>query len=133
MSVKGFSVLVLVLDWTPTAMMRGRMTGFPKKTGGPDLRRGRIRWIQFAQFLLPVAHHPRAGCIRLVQCTTSCPLLITSSSFVSSNHILTLSTHLLAFSLNFSRSSKVQGCANNVGILTYAWLYQEPVHTCLAV
>ena len=34
---------------------------------GPGLRRGRIRWIQFAQSLLTVAHQPRAGCIRLVR------------------------------------------------------------------
>ena len=33
---------------------------------GPGLRRGRIRWIQFAQSLLTVAYQPRAGCIRLV-------------------------------------------------------------------
>ena len=70
-------MLVLVLDWTlpqgagaPPAMLRGRMTGFPKKNGGPGLRRGRIRWIQFAQSLLSVAHQPRAGCIRLVLYST---------------------------------------------------------------
>ena len=40
---------------------------FPPKNGGLGLRRGRIRWIQFAQSLLTVAHQPRAGCIRLVQ------------------------------------------------------------------
>ena len=42
MCVIGFLVLVLVLDWTqcipqgagaPPAMLRGRMTGFPKKLG----------------------------------------------------------------------------------------------------
>ena len=50
MCVKGFLVLVLVLDWiqclpqeavAPPAMLRGRMTGFPEKTEGPGLRRGR--------------------------------------------------------------------------------------------
>ena len=42
-------------DWFP-----------PPKNGGLGLRRGRIRWIQFAQSLLTVAHQLRAGCIRLV-------------------------------------------------------------------
>ena len=41
----------------------------PQKTGCPGLRRGSIRWIQFAQSILTVAHHPRAGCIRLVPAT----------------------------------------------------------------
>ena len=72
MYVKGFLVLVLVLDWTqclpqgagaPPALMQCRMTGFPKKL---CLRRGRIRWIQFAQSRLTVEHQPRACCIRLV-------------------------------------------------------------------
>ena len=47
MCVKGFLVLVLVLDWTqclpqgtgaPPAMLRGRMTGFPKnwEPGTPE-------------------------------------------------------------------------------------------------
>ena len=71
MRVKGYLVLVLVLDWTkclsqvvgaPPAMLPGRTGGFPKKLGGraPE-RQG--RWIQFAQ---SVAHQPRAGCISLV-------------------------------------------------------------------
>ena len=64
-------VLVLVLDCTqclpqgagaPPAMLRGRMTGFQKKLGaGPP-----ERWIQFEQSPTTAAHHPRAGCIRLV-------------------------------------------------------------------
>ena len=39
---------------------------FSPQNRGLGLRRGRIRWIQFAQSLLTVAHQPRAGCIRLV-------------------------------------------------------------------
>ena len=67
-------MLVLVLDSTQClpqgagalpAMLRCRMTGFPKQLGaGPQ--GGSIRWIQFAQSLLTVAHQPRASCIRLV-------------------------------------------------------------------
>ena len=67
-------VLVLVLDWTQClpqgagatpAMLRGRMTGFPKKLGA---RRGRIRCIPFAKSLLTVAHqHAQAVS---VWCTT---------------------------------------------------------------
>ena len=72
MCVKGFLVLVLVLDWTqcfpqgagaPPAMLHD---WFPQKNGVLGLRRGRIRWIQFAQSLLTVTHQPRAGCIHLV-------------------------------------------------------------------
>ena len=77
-------MLVLVLDWTqclpqgastPPAMLRSRMTGFPNWCPGPPetpmqftsfTSFDRIRWIQFAQSLLTVAHQPRAGCIRLV-------------------------------------------------------------------
>ena len=74
--------LVSVLDFTqclpqgagtPPAM-RGCMSWFPK-TGGPGLRRGRIRWIQFAQSLLTVAHQPCAGCIRLVHSVSFIRLL----------------------------------------------------------
>ena len=43
----------------PPSMLRGRMTGYPKKTGGPGTQRDRIRWIQFAQSHLTVAHQPR--------------------------------------------------------------------------
>ena len=73
MCVKVFLVLVLVLDsMTPTRSWRsashdaGSHDRLPKKTGGSSLRRGRIRWIQFAQSLLTVAHQQCAGCIRLV-------------------------------------------------------------------
>ena len=51
-SVLGFLVLVLVLDWTqclpqgagtPPVMMRGRMTGFPKNWGpGPPERQDKV-------------------------------------------------------------------------------------------
>ena len=52
--------------WRSASHAAGSHDWLPKKTGGTGLRRGRIRWIQFAQSLLPVAHQPRAVCIRLV-------------------------------------------------------------------
>ena len=50
MCVKWFLVLVMVLDWTqclpqgdPPAMLRGRMTGFPKNWGpGPSERQDKV-------------------------------------------------------------------------------------------
>ena len=53
-------------SWRSASHAAGLHDGLPQKTGGPGLRRGRIRWIQFAQSLLTVAQQPRAGCIRLV-------------------------------------------------------------------
>ena len=50
-------MLVLVLDWTQCP---------PQGASAHLAMTGRIRWIQFAQSLLTVAHQPRAGCIRLV-------------------------------------------------------------------
>ena len=50
-------------SWRSASHDAGRMTGFPQKTGGLGLRRGRIRLLQFAQSILTVAHQPRAGCI----------------------------------------------------------------------
>ena len=75
-------MLVLVLGCTqclpqgvgvPPAMLRGRMAGFPKKTGRPGLRRGGVGGYNLHS--VPpdsppdcgtVAHQPRAGCICLV-------------------------------------------------------------------
>ena len=53
-------------SWRSASHDAGSHDWLLKKTGGPGIRRGRIRWIQFAQSLLTVAHQPRAGCIRLV-------------------------------------------------------------------
>ena len=53
-------------SWHSARHAAGSHDWLPKKTGGLGLRRGRIRWIPFAQSLLTVAHQPRAGCIRLV-------------------------------------------------------------------
>ena len=49
----------------PPAMLRGCMTGFPKKTGVPGLRRdGRGGYNLHSP--PAVIHQPRAGCICLV-------------------------------------------------------------------
>ena len=65
-------VLILVLGWTQClpqeagalpAMLRGRMTGFPKKLGG---RGGGIDGHNLHSPHPRLAHQPRAGCIRLV-------------------------------------------------------------------
>ena len=53
-------------SWRSACHAAGSHDRLPQKTGSPGLLRGRIRWIQFAQSLLTVAHQPRAGCIRLV-------------------------------------------------------------------
>ena len=70
-------MLVLVLGWTqclpqgvgaPSAMLRGRTAGFPKKLGGGV---GGYNLHSVPPNSPPdcgtVAHQPRAGCIRLVQ------------------------------------------------------------------
>ena len=93
----------------------------PKKTGGPGLRRGRIRWIQFAQSLLTVAHQPRASCIRLVHNNN---III-----VSLNPCFHCSTHHFAVSLNFRRSSKVQGCVMGGGALQHVCC--SHLHLCV--
>ena len=54
------------LDSMSPSHAAGSHDWLPNKTGGPGFRRGRLRWIQFAQSLLTVTHQPRAGCIRLV-------------------------------------------------------------------
>ena len=53
-------------SWCSASHAAGLHDWFPPKNQGLGLRRGGIRWIQFAQSLLIVAHQPRAGCIRLV-------------------------------------------------------------------
>ena len=71
MSVKGFLGLGLVHESNPARSSASHDAGshdwLPKKTVGPGLRRGRVRWIQYAQSLLTVAYQPRPGCIRLVR------------------------------------------------------------------
>ena len=52
--------------WCCASHDAGSHDWLPPKNGCPGLRRGRIRWIQFAQSILTVAHQPRACCIRLV-------------------------------------------------------------------
>ena len=54
------------MSWRSASHAAGSHDWLPKKTGGPGLLRGRIRWIQFAPSLLTVAPQPRTGCIRLV-------------------------------------------------------------------
>ena len=61
-------------SWCSASHDAGLHEWIPKKTGGLGLRRG----LQFAQSLLPVAHQPRACCIRLVQGVGSSHLLETT-------------------------------------------------------
>ena len=62
----GLDSMYPAMSWRSVSHATWWHDWLPQKTGGPSLRRGRIRCIQFAQFLLTVAHQPRAGCIRLV-------------------------------------------------------------------
>ena len=55
----GFDSMSPARSWLSASHDAALHDWLPKQTGGLGLRRGRIKWIQFAQSLLTVAHQPR--------------------------------------------------------------------------